>query len=631
MATIGDSLPPEVLEHLLKLQGQLPVAADPATDTAQAIVDAASQPGNSAAQSAQVFENAGMIPGKSAAESAEILADAPSSTIPANQQLVPSNSVPMGQSVDPAAPGFEKGGLPSAVENAGAQGAEAVTAPEIGGLPAVIEQGAASSGAGDGIGSKFLSALEGAPGLATGVAGAVVGHLADPPSAGASQSSADGPIPSLPGYSAKGDMIEKSGPEYTSPIGPTPDDADKARDIAQVVGPSVASTPEIAQAAAAVASSKSKLDPILDQYFKDKQDLADAQKQAFRNQQASSIGRVGATLAHALAGAKGDVDSKPFDELDAQSQQPVADMQARQAYGAKSLQDLQARIQTQDAAAGADPNSDESTQLRAIYRPLYEKAGLDPKVLDNVGATFMRTYAQQPLEAIDKMKSQETQKAIQLELTRARLEQAQQNRQTTAYNATVQQLETGRGQPVVQKAENDIYAAQKANTLVAMAPGGDPNNLSESQVHMLYNDIGKIASGGQPQQSELNFITPSTLVGKMSKVYSDFKNAPTAANAGAFIRQAKQYADGLTKDAQNVITDRYSRVIGSKASQFSPDQVATLKTQYQDRFKQIANQGLNPKSSQALPPLNPGEVRRSTSDGKTAIFDSGTEQFLRYE
>lgn len=622
MATLGESLPQNVIDYLTGLKSQLPVtssAADPiaAKEAAQAAVDAASTPapvtGSPAADSAATFEDAGMIPGKSAADSSAAFDAAYPQGAPgvaADRQLVALGERGLTTTGNAATPAAADGTVIAMGQGTGDQ------------LPAVIgERGLTTTGgaAADAAGAATGDLLTDAGGMMLkGLGRAALpltvaqAALSGPESATASPM--DGPVPGQPGKVFRGQDII-SDPNDLGPINAAtqaaiaknkeqPDtdsdnDADTARGPQAAVPAVAADTP-----VAAAAATTSKLDPVVEQYLKDKQDLADAQNKAGQNRMFAGLARASAQAAHGLSTAQTPMDDSAFKTLDENANQPVTDLQAKQAYALKGLQDMQTKIQTQAAVSGADPNSAESKQIRALYAPLFVKAGLDPTVLDSLGASDIKAYAQQPLEAIDKMKSQETQKAIQLELTRSRVQQAQENRQTQAYNATVQQLETGRGQPVVQQAERDIYAAQKANTLIAQAPGGDPNKLSDAQVHMLYADIGKIAAGGQPQQSELNFITPSALVGKLSKVYSNFVNSPTPAYAGAFIQQAKQYADGLTKDAQNVITDRYNRVIGAKSSQFSGDQNAMLKTQYVDRFKQAADQGLKtpkvPNDSEAV-------------------------------
>lgn len=169
------------------------------------------------------------------------------------------------------------------------------------------------------------------------------------------------------------------------------------------------------------------------------------------------------------------------------------------------------------------------------------------------------------------------------EVLKSNLQDKKDALQTTRFNQTVQQLEQMRGSPAVSQAEKDIYASQKANSLVN-SMGGDPNKLNPQQVALLVNEVGKIASGGQSSQSELNVLRPDTLRGEMAGVWQKLSNAPSPANAGAFVKQYQNYANTITNDAKKVVKDRYGRIINSRASQFNPDQLDQLNQNYINRF-----------------------------------------------
>lgn len=203
----------------------------------------------------------------------------------------------------------------------------------------------------------------------------------------------------------------------------------------------------------------------------------------------------------------------------------------------------------------------------------------------------------QAFPQIVNIKTREDMIEARKEIAQDRLEQMKQNmfmrnmsladrkdqKQQQSYNQTVQLLEQMRGSPAVSQAEKDIYASQKANSLIN-SMGGDPNKLNPQQVQLLVNEVGKIASGGQSSQAELNILSPNTLRGQFANEWQKLSNSPSPANAGAFIKQYQNYANTITKDAQGVIKDRYGRIIGSRASQFTPDQLGSLNEQYINRF-----------------------------------------------
>jgi hypothetical protein len=174
------------------------------------------------------------------------------------------------------------------------------------------------------------------------------------------------------------------------------------------------------------------------------------------------------------------------------------------------------------------------------------------------------------------------------------MDQKADQRQQQAYNTTVQQLEQTSRSPDVRQAEVDLYNAQKAKSLSNLY--GDPNKLSPQMTQLFTQEVAKIAQGGVPTHDEMKALTPNTLQGQLAGVYGKLMNDPTPANAGAFINQYQQYADEVSKNAQNAITNRYGRVINSKKSQFNDDQNQYLQDNYINRFKPTDNYTPSPGS-----------------------------------
>jgi hypothetical protein len=149
-------------------------------------------------------------------------------------------------------------------------------------------------------------------------------------------------------------------------------------------------------------------------------------------------------------------------------------------------------------------------------------------------------------------------------------------------------LEGMRGNPAVQQAEKDVYAAGKVNSLVNQV--GDPNNMTREQAALLAGEVAKIAQGGSPTIHELDVLTPNTLQTKFAAITQRLTGEPTPANAGEFIKQYKEYADNLTKDAQKLITDRYGRILTVNKSKLSSDDYNSLNDAYLNRFKDAAKE-----------------------------------------
>jgi hypothetical protein len=161
-------------------------------------------------------------------------------------------------------------------------------------------------------------------------------------------------------------------------------------------------------------------------------------------------------------------------------------------------------------------------------------------------------------------------------------------------------LESARGNPEVMQAQKDRYAADKLNGML----GDDPNKLSPQMVQLAASEVAKIATGGVPQSAELQHLTPSSLPGSLAQAAQYFTNSPNAASQGAFLQQYQKYANDLKDNANNVIKDKYSRVIESRRAGLGKDNADTLTAQYLDPLKsaqkKAAGGASHPQDDQAV-------------------------------
>ena len=147
---------------------------------------------------------------------------------------------------------------------------------------------------------------------------------------------------------------------------------------------------------------------------------------------------------------------------------------------------------------------------------------------------------------------------------------------------TQQAMDQMRGDPSTQQAEKDIYAADKANSLMKMY--GDPNKLTKSQVQLVVGEIGKIAQGGSPTIHELEGLNPNTFQGNVAAAWGKLVNDPQPANLAAFVKQYQDYANAVTNDAENHILNRYSRIIDPRRDYLSEKDQERLDKSYTHRF-----------------------------------------------
>lgn len=352
------------------------------------------------------------------------------------------------------------------------------------------------------------------------------------------------------------------------------------------------------------------LQPEVAAYLKQKQDaLAAAQSTASGNRLIAGLARAGGTLANGY-GSGNSGDKAAYDALDQDANAPVQNVLNQQ----KS--EDQALSQGEKIAAD-DPNSQQSKAVQTTIARLYP-GKFTPDQLSKVAASQAQDVLFKPLELDEKIQSAQNLKAQALADRSQKAKQATDDRaaktQEAAMSHTIDQLESARGNPAVQQAEKDIYASSKVNSLANLY--GDPNNLNPQMVKMLVAEVGKIASGGQASEAELNYITPNTLSGKLAGVWQQLSNSPSPANAAAFIKQYQDYANSLTKDAQAVIKDKYGRIIDSRANMLGSENVDTLNKKYINRFDSASNQsGSGPKTPPGSVVMVKGQKYRVGADG----------------
>lgn len=569
----------------------------PTSPSAQSVVDSASIPGKSAADSAGVFEQAGAIPGKSAADSATAFAE--HGVTPMESQL---NSAGAFDSANPAISGASEAAAPIAdaanpallaekIPNLVADGAgeAAATAPKAAGL--LSEAGGAVSGDALLSGASALGKIAGKAALPLTVAQTML----DGPES-ATSSPMDGPVPGHPGYSFKGQDIVKD-PESVGPpkppMGPpAPGPGDRSTASVKNQAPSAALTPApevtphaVQKAAAAVESSKSKLDPILEQYLKDKRDLADAQDEAKRNRFAAELGGAGATLSHAIAGAKGEADLKPFQQMSENAYQPVADLQAKQAYAAKGLQDMQSRIATQAAMAGSDPNSETSKRTQAVYGPMLKSFGMNPDTVKGLSAVEIKTTMEKPIEFSAKL--QELKEAAALRHQQAsyvhddKLRHEDEIEGATIANKA--NFLSASSRSAVGQAANAKMKLQRLNELLT-----DPN-ATPQDMNIAANDLAGAVSGGNATVSGTHGQEYKNLASDLISKANYLMGTTIPAEQSAAKQHMLDVSKRIGSVSDSVIDQNMSIVKAGHAGWFSrhPDQAQNI-------VSTVANQGATP-------------------------------------
>lgn len=311
----------------------------------------------------------------------------------------------------------------------------------------------------------------------------------------------------------------------------------------------------------------------------DADSLADAQSAQNQNQFAANFGKAINQMAGGIARVA-PPQTPVFDEMSKNAGLPVDQLMQQR----KGFQDEMTLKEKQE---DLDPDSAKAAIWRKSLGDLASQVGLSKTDLSSMNVNDLKAFASGPEEFAAKLQNQKQMKEIQLESIRANKELAQSQKasqqQNQAMQQTTQLLESARGNPAAAQAERDLYSADKADSLMNLY--GDPNKLSQQQVNLLAQEVGKMASGGSPSMHELQGISSNAVTGQMAAFAGRLENHPTAANAAAWVQQYKDYTDALKADAKKIIQDKYGRVIEGRKAQLGDDNYQALKSQYLDRFK----------------------------------------------
>jgi hypothetical protein len=318
--------------------------------------------------------------------------------------------------------------------------------------------------------------------------------------------------------------------------------------------------------------------------------LKDAQAQAEKNQfnanllKAANLFTSGVTAMGSHGVLKpASINNETLDDLSKQAQNPVNKYTQQVAdqkndpssrYSQIMRQFLAPKLQAQqekELGRKFTPEEQEQFDSNMSATPA---SGLEP----------IQKYVEAETNAQAKLEYLKTLKERQYQDAQAKVNEARTQKQNQALGQVTTLLESARGNPAARQAESDIYAAQKANSLANLY--GDPNNLNPQMVQLLHGEIAKIAQGGSPTMSELQGLDEKTLVSKFGRIYQEFMNNPTKANAGAFVKQYQDYANQVTKDAQKQIHDRYGRIIETNKNRLSEDDYKHLNDNYVNRFNE---------------------------------------------
>ena len=277
----------------------------------------------------------------------------------------------------------------------------------------------------------------------------------------------------------------------------------------------------------------------------------------------AQIGAALTPLAHTMP------DNTAFNTLMQAAQQPIQDIKDKKALNMETLKQ-------KELLDKIDPNSSQAHVLRSLLKQAAQKAGVnlsDSEIQSASPATMENIM--KGVESLATHQENAKNRAAYRDIAR---ENKESDRRDKVDQHVGDMLESSRQTPDVKQAYLDSYSASKALTLLDKYP--DLNKMSNPQVSLIAAEVAKIAQGGVPGMDELRALKPDALPQWFSKVSSKLINAPTAANAGAFLKQYKDYVTDLKKNSKDIINDKIGRVVDVNESKMNPGTAKLYKEKY---------------------------------------------------
>ncbi len=176
--------------------------------------------------------------------------------------------------------------------------------------------------------------------------------------------------------------------------------------------------------------------------------------------------------------------------------------------------------------------------------------------------------------------------------------------------------------------------SQSAEKIEALVQGIDPNDLDKRQITEIARNLDGMLANGQPTISGMNKLIPSSWQGDASKIAEYITGIPKGAQQAEFVNRLMSTVSREKALARKQLAETQSKILGpynDLKDQAVFQEMLRMKGIPSDVFEKQRAAPSQAPLQKAAAPMVPNEVERKTSDGKTAIFDSNTKQFLRYK
>lgn len=334
-------------------------------------------------------------------------------------------------------------------------------------------------------------------------------------------------------------------------------------------------------------SASSSMNPALQEYLQNKQQLASAQQESRRNEMLTGLARASASLSAGLAHSNVPVNEAPFNAMAATDQQPVTDVLNAQKSQAADLSNQQALMATQKQAGDSDPNSPQSIAAKNLIKRLYP-GKFDDATLDSLSAADVGNSIMKPLELDQKINEHKDEMASKAadrkENAATRADAKSTADQNKAYTDLVQKAESARSNQAVQQAQ---LAIQNASRALKLADSGKP--VSRQDLALLAEEMGKIATGGVPSDHGVQSLMPDNLQTRLAKLKEFLTNNPTDAEAAEYVKRNISYLHDMTDVSNDTLKNYHRNLLNGYKDRIGESQRAEYeKTYHLDNNDQAA-------------------------------------------
>lgn len=346
-----------------------------------------------------------------------------------------------------------------------------------------------------------------------------------------------------------------------------------------------------------------------------RQQLADAQEQSKTARLIARLGQASDSIGSGIAGGTSgrSVSVKPtgeafYKDLEAGADQPIKDLQQRMSVEKESPSEAQGLKDFLKSRFGLDIQGNPTPeQLQKLLPTLSHLKGLE------ITGEARKDAAKQTQDF--KNEVQEQKKTDKL------------NKDVVDLQKALDPTQARSGE--FAKQYSSLMQGEKLKALTTKA--GTGLNLTPQELEEFSLGLGRLISGsGGAARSQIEALVPHSIVGNAAKTVQWLSNEPTGTQQQEFVKRMLGTVDREQDIARRELKKTIEKRHNAYSGKFKDDDSGIYDNTLNDALDSL---GLNNKIKRtpSSESSTSNEVKRITKDGRVAIFDPATKQFLRYE